>query len=239
MRLKELIAKEWEEVFKIRLVVFSSLFMPLLLAGLATYLVWQGKNLPQEAVGAQVALFNTALMYFMVLPVMIPVTIAVYSIVGEKEQGTLEPLLATPITDWELFLGKALAATLPALALTWGVFGLFLIAVGAMLGTLPGAILSLPWLLSLFLLSPLLALFGVLVTMLVSSRTTDPRAAYQFSGLAVVPALVPLIVYSARQAAVNLFLVCLEGGLLVLVNVAAFMLVVRLFRREEILTRWK
>jgi len=190
-------------------------------------------------VGAQVALFNTALMYFMVLPVMIPVTIAVYSIVGEKEQGTLEPLLATPITDWELFMGKALAATLPALALTWGVFGLFLMAVWAMLGTLPGAILSPPWLLSLFLLSPLLALFGVLVTMLVSSRTTDPRAAYQFSGLAVVPALIPLIVYSARQAAVNLFLVCLEGGLLVLVNVAAFILVVRLFRREEILTRWK
>ncbi len=239
MRLKELVAKEWEEVFKIRLVLFSSLFMPLLLAGLAAYLVWQGRNLPQEAVGAQVALFNTALMYFMVLPVMIPVTIAVYSIVGEKEQGTLEPLLATPITDWELFMGKALAATLPALALTWGVFGLFLMAVWAMLGTLPGAILSPPWLLSLFLLSPLLALFGVLVTMLVSSRTTDPRAAYQFSGLAVVPALIPLIVYSARQAAVNLFLVCLEGGLLVLVNVAAFILVVRLFRREEILTRWK
>ena len=239
MRLKELVAKEWEEVFKIRLVLFSSLFMPLLLAGLAAYLVWQGRNLPQEAVGAQVALFNTALMYFMVLPVMIPVTIAVYSIVGEKEQGTLEPLLATPITDWELFMGKALAATLPALALTWGVFGLFLMAVWAMLGTLPGAILSPPWLLSLFLLSPVLSLFAVLVTMLVSSRTTDPRAAYQFSGLAVVPALIPLIVYSARQAAVNLFLVCLEGGLLVLVNVAAFILVVRLFRREEILTRWK
>lgn len=239
MRLKELIAKEWEEVFKIRLVLFSSLFMPLLLAGFATYLVWQGRNLPRGAVGAQAALFNTALMYFMVLPVMIPVTIAVYSIVGEKEQGTLEPLLATPITDWELFLGKALAATLPALVLTWGVFGLFLVAVWAMLGTLPGAILSPPWLLSLFLLSPLLALFGVLVTMLVSSRTTDPRAAYQFSGLAVVPALIPLIVYSARQTAVNLLLVCLEGGLLVLVNVAVFILVVRLFRREEILTRWK
>jgi len=239
MRLRVLIQKEWEEVFKIRLVLFSALFMPLLLAGFATYLVWQGHNLPEETIGARMALFNTALMYFMILPVMIPVTIAVYSIVGEKEQGTLEPLLATPITDWELFLGKSLAAVLPALGLTWGVFGLFLIAVWAMLGGIPSGVLSLPWLLSLFVLAPLLALFGVLVTMIVSSRTSDPRAAYQFSSLALVPALIPLIIYSARQTAINLFFVYLEGGLLILLDLAIFYLAVRLFQREEILTRWK
>ena len=239
MRIRVLVRKEWEEVFRIRLVIFSVLFMPLLLAGFATYLVWQVHALPQEAAGTRAALLNTALMYFLILPVMIPVTIAVYSIVGEKEQGTLEPLLATPLTDWELFLGKALAAVLPALGLTWGVFGLFLGAAAVIMKGAPREALAPTWLVSIFLLSPLLALFGVLVTMIVSSRTSDPRAAYQFSGLALIPALVPLIVYSARQTAVSMLLVGLEGALVLALDVAILYLAVRLFRREEILTHWK
>lgn len=235
-RLRVLVLKEWEELRKIKMVLYGALFLPLLMGGLAGFMVWQGQGLPPEA---QAALFNTALMYFLILPVMIPVTLAVYSIVGEKEQGTLEPLLATPLTDWELFLGKALVAVLPAVALTWGVFGLFLAAAHILLDGIPPGVLTAPWLLSIFLLSPLLALFGVLVSMLVSSRTSDPRAAYQFSGLAVVPSLVPLIVYSARMTAVNLLLVLLEGGILVLLNGGLLVLAVKLFRREEILTRWK
>jgi len=235
-RLRVLVTKEWEELFKIKMVLLSALFLPLLMGGIAGFMVWQGQVLPAEA---QAALFNMALMYFLILPVMIPVTLAVYSIVGEKEQGTLEPLLATPLTDWEIFVGKALVAALPAVGLTWGVFLLFLVAAHVMLGGIPAGVLSAPWLLAIFVLSPLLALFGVLVTMLVSSRTSDPRAAYQLAGLAVVPSLVPLIVYSVRLTAVNLFLVILQGGILVALNAGFLYLAVKLFRREEILTRWK
>lgn len=235
-RLRVLVTKEWEELFKIKMVLYGALFLPLLMGGFAGFMVWQGQGLPPEA---QAALFNTALMYFLILPVMIPVTLAVYSIVGEKEQGTLEPLLATPLSDWELFVGKALVALLPSIGLTWGVFLLFLAAAHVMLGGIPEGVLTAPWLLSIFVLAPLLALFGVLASMLVSSRTSDPRAAYQFSGLAVVPTLIPLIVYSARMTAVNLLLVILEGGILVILNVVLLYVAVRLFRREEILTRWK
>lgn len=235
-RLRVLVLKEWEELAKIKMVLYGALFLPLLMGGLAGFMVWQGQGLPPEA---QAALFNTALMYFLVLPVMIPVTLAVYSIVGEKEQGTLEPLLATPLTDWELFVGKALVAVAPSVGLTWAVFGLFLAAAHVMLGGIPPGVLTLPWLLSIFVLSPLLALFGVLVSMLISSRTSDPRAAYQFSGLAVVPTLIPLIVYSAQMTAVNFLLVILEGGILVVLNTVLLYLTVKLFRREEILTRWK
>lgn len=235
-RLSVLVLKEWEELFKIKMVLYGALFLPLLMGGLAGFMIWQGQGLPVEA---QAALFNTALMYFLILPVMIPVTLAVYSIVGEKEQGTLEPLLATPLTDWEIFVGKALVAVLPSIGLTWGVFSLFLIAAHVMLGGIPAGVLSAPWLLSIFVLSPLLAVFGVLVSMLVSSRTNDPRAAYQFSGLAVVPTLIPLIVYSVQLTAVNFLLVILEGGILVVLNAVFLYLAVKLFRREEILTRWK
>jgi ABC-2 type transport system permease protein len=235
-RIKTVLLREWAEAARIKMVLFSIVFLPLFMTGFATYLVWQGRSLPPQG---QAVLLNTALIYFFVLPVVIPLSIAAYSIVGEKEQGTLEPLLATPIRDWELFLGKALAPVVPGLLLSWGAFGAFLLATWVILGAISAEVLSLPWLLSIFALAPLLALFAVFVTMIVSSRTTDTRAAYQFSSLAVLPALIPLIVYSARLTAVNLFFVGIEAGILLPLNVITFYIAVKLFHREEILTRWK
>ncbi|MBC7221890.1 ABC transporter permease [Candidatus Bipolaricaulota bacterium] len=237
MRLKVLVLKEWAELFRIKMVLFGCTFMPLFMGGFAGYMVWQGRGLPPEG---QAALFNAALLYFLILPVMIPVTLAVYSVVGEKEQGTLEPLLATPLSDLELFLGKSIVAVVPAVLLTWGVFGLFLIFASQVIpGGVPEGVLSLPWLLSIFALSPLMALFAALVAMIISSRSTDSRAAYQFAGLAVVPSLVPLIVYSARLTAVDLKFVGIEGGILLVLNAVLLFLGVKIFQREEILIRWK
>lgn len=237
MRLRVLMAKEWSELFRIKMVVYSVIFMPLFLAGLAGFMVWQGRTLPAEA---RAPLFNAALLYFLILPVMIPVTLGVYSVVGEKEQGTLEPLLATPLSDLELFLGKSLVAVIPGVVLTWAVFGLFLLAAQVMMaGGIPPGVLTLPWLLSIFGLSPFLALFAALVAMLISSRATDSRAAYQFAGLAVVPVLIPLIVYSARLLAVDLRFVAIEGGALLALDLALLYLGIQAFRREDILIRWK
>lgn len=237
MRLKVLILKEWSELFRIKMVLYGCLFMPLFMGGFAGYMVWQGRSLPPEGQGA---LFNAALLYFLILPVMIPVTLGVYSVVGEKEQGTLEPLLATPLSDLELFLGKSIVAVVPAVFLTWAVFGLFLLAASRMIpGGIPEGVLGLPWLLSIYALSPLMAQFAALVAMIISSRSTDSRAAYQFAGLAVVPSLIPLIVYSARLTAVDLKFVGIEGGALLIVNAVLLFLGIKLFRREEILTRWK
>jgi ABC-2 type transport system permease protein len=55
--------------------------------------------------------------------------VAAYSVVGERQQGTLEPVLTTPIRREELLLGKALAALLPSLAIAYVVYGLFLACV--------------------------------------------------------------------------------------------------------------
>lgn len=237
MRLRVLVLKEWAELFRIKLVLFGCVFMPLFMGGMAGYMVWQGRGLPAAA---QAALFNAALLYFLILPVMIPVTLGVYSVVGEKEQGTLEPLLATPLSDLELFLGKSLVAVLPALLLTWAVFCLFLLAAAFMIpGGIPSGVLTLPWLLSIFALSPLLAMFGALVAMIISSRASDSRAAYQFAGLAVVPALIPLLLYSVRLTAVDVKFVAIEGGILLGLIAALLFLGIRVFQREEILTRWK
>ena len=53
---------------------------------------------------------------YLILPLMVAATIAADSFAGEKERKTLEALLYTPATDWELFAGKVLSALLAAVA---------------------------------------------------------------------------------------------------------------------------
>ena len=236
-RIRVILVKEWRESLHNKMILLGAIFLPLFMVGAALALVYQGRG--ADAPGAQVALFNTALMYFLILPALIPMAIAVYSIVGEKEQSSLEPLLATPLSDSELFLGKALASVLPALVLTWGSFGLFFAVSIPLVGGIPPHALTAPWLAAIFGLTPLLSLFSVGVTMLVSSRATDARAAYQFSSLAILPGIVPLIVYSTQRTLVSLSLVAVEGAVLLIASVAIMYFAVRTFRREEILTRWK
>ncbi len=236
-RISVIVLKEWRESLRNKMILFGALFLPLFLVAMSVYLVYQGRGVDNPA--AQVVLFNTALMYFLLLPAIIPLAIAVYSIVGEKEQSSLEPLLATPISDLELFLGKALASVLPALAINWISFALFLLGASTVLHGLPPHVLTAPWLAAIFGLSPLLALFSVGVTMLVSSRASDARAAYQFSSFAILPGVIPLIIYSSRKTLVSLFLVGAEGLVLVAASIIVLYFAIRVFSREQILTRWK
>jgi ABC-2 type transport system permease protein len=236
-RLSVILVKEWRESLRNKMVLFGVLFLPLFLVGFSVYMGIEGGRV--EEPGAQIVLFNTSLMYFLLLPAIIPLAIAVYSIVGEKEQTTLEPLLATPISDLELFLGKALASVIPALVINWLAFGLFLGVTRLFVGSVPLQALTAPWIASIFGLSPLLAFFSVLVTMLVSSRASDARAAYQFSSFAILPGIIPLIIYSSRKTLVDLTLVGLEGAVLLVTSVILLYFAIRVFSREQILTRWK
>ena len=235
-RLKVLLIKEWRESLRNKMVLFGVILLPVILVGTSVFMITsaQGGDPIEEII-----LFNMALMYFLLLPAIIPLAIAVYSIVGEKEQTTLEPLLATPISDVELFLGKALASVIPALIVNWISFGVFLVLIRVLVGAGPFQLLTPPWLASIFGLSPLLALFSVGVTMIVSSRASDARAAYQFSSLAILPGMIPLIIYSTQKTLVDMRLIALEGALLVIADIAVLYFAIKLFKREQILTRWK
>jgi ABC-type Na+ efflux pump permease subunit len=54
-----------------------------------------------------------------------PAVLASYAIVGERLQGSLEPILAMPIRHTELLLGKATAAFLPAVTVAYLVLGVY------------------------------------------------------------------------------------------------------------------
>jgi len=177
---------------------------------------------------------------FLILPLMIPSIIAAYSIVGEKTRRTLEPLLATPMYAWELLLGKALAALIPAVAITW-VCGAVFVAGMAAVALSPrvfAAIVGPAWLILLLLCSPLLALIAIAVSVAISSRVNDPRTAQQLSGVVVVPILLIFFGQLAGLLVLSPALSLGAAAVLALIAALATWSAARLFEREVILTKW-
>ncbi len=125
--------------------------------------------------------YSLPLLLLLLIPVITPSTLAAYCVVGEREQGTLEPLLTTPIRRQEFILGKAAAVMIPALALSYTVFGLFLGAVRLFAN--PAVASDVfhqgPVLLALALFTPLLAGWAIVVGMAVSVRASEIRVAQQ------------------------------------------------------------
>ena len=112
------------------------------------------------------------LLYLLVIPALVPSTLAAYSVVGEREQGTLEPVLTTPIRREEFLLGKALAACVPTLAIAYAVFGIFLACVELFAHPAwPRRSSSGPDVLAQLLFTPLLAGWSIWVGIAISARS--------------------------------------------------------------------
>jgi ABC-2 type transport system permease protein len=140
----------------------------------------------------------------------------------------------------ELLLGKALAALIPAVALTWTCGAVFAAAIAGMVASprVFAAIVSPAWLIVLLLCAPLLSLIAIAASVAISSRVNDPRTAQQLSGVVVVPIL---LIFFAQLAGVLVLSPALSlGAAAVLALVAALAIwgTTRLFQREVILTRW-
>lgn len=65
------------------------------------------------------------LLYMLAIPALVPATLAAYSVVGERQQATLEPVLGTPVRSQEFLLGKALACFVPSAVISYAVFAIF------------------------------------------------------------------------------------------------------------------
>ena len=188
----------------------------------------------------QAALFQQFLVLLVLSPVAASMSLAAASVVGEKQARTLEPLLATPITTFELLLGKILGAFLPALVLSLACFALY---VGtAALFAQPGVarMLLTPRPLGVvFLMGPMASLTALTLAVCVSSRVNDARSAQQLSVLVVLPITGLLIAQIAVGFVVTVPVILLITGVMAAMNVALIRLGVSLFDRETILTRWK
>ncbi len=125
---------------------------------------------------------------FLILPLMTASAIASESFAGERERKTMEALLYTAASDAELFMGKALAAFLPALAITWLSFAGYTVVLNAAGWTIFGQIwfpLSMWWPL-IFWVSPAMAALAIGLTVLISVKTHSFMGAYQTSASVVL-----------------------------------------------------
>lgn len=260
--IRTIIAKEWAEVFKNRLVFFTVVFLPLFFTALPLIMLSFTKSAVPEGSGTsevpamfasvcgatmtsndcvQAFLLNQFLLFFMMMPLIIPTTIAAYSIVGEKTTRSLEPLLATPITTEELLVGKALAASLPAIGAGWLCFAIFvlLIPVTGASAAVQQYTLTPTWLVGVFAVGPLMAIAAVNLAIFISSKVNDPRTAEQISMVLLFPLLALLLGQVAGKLVVNSQLMLLVVAVLIAVDIALVFLGAKMFQRETILTRWK
>ena len=177
------------------------------------------------------------LLYMLGIPALVPAVVAAYAVVGERQQGTLEPVLTTPVRREEFLLGKALAAVVPSLAISYAVYAFVLLCVQLFAHpAVASALLRGPEILAQLLFTPLLAAWSIWVGMGISARSSDVRVAQQVGMLASLPsvAVTSLIAYNVIHATLALA-VGLAAALLVL-NGLGWRITSATFDRERLIT---
>jgi ABC-2 type transport system permease protein len=194
-----------------------------------------------DAEGAiQAWIFQQFVLLLVLTPIAGSMSVAAYTVIGEKQARTLEPLLATPITTVELLGAKVLASLLPAIALATACFAVYL--TGTVLFARAGVVWTLltPRPLAIvFLLGPLASLAALQLAVCVSSRVNDARSAQQIGALIILPIAGLLVAQLTGNAILTVPRIILIALVLGVVNVVLLRIGVALFDRESILTRWK
>lgn len=196
-------------------------------------------GLDPEAI-EQAWIFQQFLILLTLSPTAAAMSVAAWSIVGEKQARTLEPLLATPLTTFELLAAKAMSALLPAIGLSTVMFGLYVAAIAGFARPGVAATLLTPVPIAVaFVLAPLSALAALQLTICMSSRTNDPRSAQQVGAFILLPLSALLILQLMGAVKLGGAILLTLTGVLVVANAVLARLAILLFDRESILTRWK
>jgi ABC-2 type transport system permease protein len=228
-----ILRKELRDYRRNRFVILTMAILPLIFVALPTIQLFK-VSVTSVKLDTRIGL---SLLYLLIIPAIVPSALAAYSVVGEREQGTLEPVLITPIRREEFLVGKALAALIPALTVAYTIFGIFLAA--AALFARPGvasAVFQGSHLLSQLLFTPLLAGWSIWVGIAISARSADVRVAQQLGMFASLPplAIVALITLNVIPASTALALGL--AAALLLVDGLGWRVVAAMFDRERLVT---
>ncbi len=186
--------------------------------------------------GAQIdadQVFPFLLMVVGFFPVTVALVLALESFVGEKERRSIEPLLSSPLSDFQIYFGKLLAALIPALMASYLGMALYLLWVYLQSVWIPSGGL----LVQIYALATTNCLIMVSGAVVVSSQTTSMRAANLLAVFIILPMAVLLqaesaVIVWARDAVLFWTLVgeVIVAVLLVRIGIAHF-------NREELVSR--
>ncbi|HEX6972641.1 MAG TPA: ABC transporter permease subunit [Limnochordia bacterium] len=132
---------------------------------------------------------------FLLIPLMTASVVSADSFAGEKERGTLEGLLFSPVDVRTLFWAKVLAAWLPAVGLSLLSFAAAVVAVNAAGWRLFGGLFfpQANWFPLIAVVIPAVSLAAILLNVFVSARVATFQAAYQLGGLVILPVIALLV----------------------------------------------
>jgi len=229
-------------VFKsryVRMIPFLLVLMSVVFGGFITFLVLSWGI--TDAINFNFVMASGMSTVIIMLPIMLPVMIAADSIVGEKERHTIVPLLTTPLTDGELLRGKILTALIPGLLVAYGNLILAVVIVnGVVLMMAPQLLWVWPSLLSLIqaIVMPLLFSFlAVEIMVILSGRANTVYEAYQTGGVLILPAMVFGFSAFLEGTGVDWWIFMIGTIILLLLNLILYRVAVRLFNRDELITR--
>jgi ABC-type Na+ efflux pump permease subunit len=233
--------KEFSIFRRKRYVIYSLVALPLILSlllPLSILVPSSSGGIPSEVLGP---LLKNEVTIFIILAALLPAVLGSYSIIGEKIEKSLEPLLATPASDSELLLGKSLAAFIPSIGATFAGAGLYIAVVDALASQRLGYVPLPDWstLTVLLLVAPLACIFSVELNVIVSSRVDDVRAAQQLGSLVVLPLLAIFLLGQTNALSIDVFHMLIVSGILLIADIVLSFVSRRTFQREEILTKWK
>jgi ABC-type Na+ efflux pump permease subunit len=234
-RVRAVVRKELREYRRSRAIVLAMAVFPLIfliqpLVSIALLNSSDAGQLRREHV----------LLYMLGIPALVPAAVGAASVVGERQQGTLEPVLTTPIRRDEFVVGKALAPLIPAVAVAYAVYAFFLACVELFARPdVAPALIRGPDILAQVIFTPLIAGCSIWIAIAISARSSDIRIARQLSIFASLPtvAVTTLIAFDVIHATVALAVGL--GAVLLLANTLGWRLVSATFDRERLITGTK
>ena len=261
-------SKDWLEIRRNWQVLFPLLILPLLFAvmlplmvigstltvptsasseGLQTVL----RTLPihvrdeiLEMTGRQAIIYMISVYLFapifLVVPIMASSIIASDSFAGEKERKTMEALLATPLSDGEMLLGKMLVSFVPAVAVTIAAFGVYSAIIDNYTVELFSGRFLFPnntWLILIFILAPAIAFADIALTVLISTRAKGVKEVQQISALLLVPLIGVVIGQVSGAMLLDPSSVIVMATALIAVDVVMFLASIKTFGRDRMLSR--
>lgn len=220
--------RDWRIIIPI---ILLTLFFPLLMNFTAGRLLGFVSDYGAEIVGTRLIPFLLLIVGF--FPTSFSLVIALETFVGEKERKSLEPLLATPLTNTQLYLGKVLASVIPPLFASYLGIAVYLVGLALTVGWIP----PLQLFLQTFILTTIQGIVMVAGAVIVSSQTTSARAANLLASFIIVP--MALLI---QVEAVVLFWANYSGlWWLILGLIVTAVILIRMglavFNREELLGR--
>ena len=222
-------------------IVYTLTAFPLLMSIGLSAIIWLVVTRNPISYSDIVPLFNAFNFWFIILASVAPAGMASYSIVGEKVEKSLEPLLSTPATDGEILLGKSLASFLPSIGATYMGATIFMALIDVITHQQLGYFFYPNWDAAAFLLLavPLACVFSVEMNVIVSSRVGDVRTANQFGGLMVIPFGALYVLGEINVVTLNANTMLIVSAVLLPLNILLFFMSRSIFRRDQILTECK